>query len=191
MRRGISLILSTILCLTFLVGCGGGVDNSPKGVVTEYLEKVKTGDSSGLNTLLSVQLEEELGEDLTSDENVESDMDSEMADMLKEVQYKIMSENIEGDTAKVEVSINNYNFTNIFVGFLYNYMSEVINTSFSGEEFSDEDADKLANDILEKEFKEAKQETRVEILTLKKENDIWKIEQDEAFVKLMIGESTY
>ena len=193
MKKGLSLFLLGVFTVGLFVGCGSA--NSPKATLKAYFEEVKKGSNDELNDILVSTLEEDLGNENQDnpDEITEltNQLQEKMPSMLGEITYKISNESINGDIATVDVSINNYNYSDIFIGFLYNYMSEVLNQSFGQAEASEEELEKLVAEVFTKELDSAKQETRSGKITLKKNNDTWEIQQDDEFIKLMIGESSY
>ena len=99
---------------------------------------------------------------------------------LSKIDAKVLSEEISGDNATVEVEINGPNISNI--------MGEVIDESLA-DAFSGKETDEyyISQIFLEK-VESSKSETRSGKVNLIKEGNEWKVKSDDEIVNLILGE---
>lgn len=184
MRKKLAILIITILSLgTILVGCKS---ESPTDVVNIYFEQLKKGDSEQANEFIEStisQTEEETSDD---SDNVEDETDEVMEEALKlylsKIDAKVLSEEIDGDNASVEVEINGPNFSNMMM----EVIQESLADAFSGKEV---DEDHMSRSFLEK-VKSSKNEVRTGKVNLTKEDKNWKIKSDDNIVNLMLGKAS-
>lgn len=192
MRRILSSIMVIIIATTSLIGCGA--DSSPKATVKAYFEEVKLGENGDTKKLILSTLEKEVNpngkDEILEEDSFSVEAEKDMNDILSKIEYKIGEEKIEGDKATVSVSLNNVNFSNLFMQFLNKYMTEVLNIAFEGKEMSEEELTKLSNDLLIELMNDSEQETRTGEISLVKVDGKWQIDNNEALTELMLGKLT-
>ncbi len=105
--KQLSVVLVLIIT-TALVGCNA---NTPSDVVSEYFDKVKKGDTSAKELFAVV---EESGQEVLDEDGVSKEVTDKLIKKMKKLTYKINSEEINGDTAKVNVTVNSMNFGEVF-----------------------------------------------------------------------------
>ena len=125
MRKKLAILIITILSLgMILVGCKS---KTPTEVVNAYFTELKNGDSEQAAEFIESNTSQ-------TDEADESDkvMEEALKLYLSKIDAKVLSEEISGDNATVEVEINGPNFSII--------MGEVIDKSLA-DAFSGVDTD--------------------------------------------------
>lgn len=192
MKRILSTIMVAMLAITSLVGCGSS--DSPTGIVKAYFEEVKLGENGDTKKLILSTLEKEVNpngqDEILEEDSFSAEAEKAMNDILSKIEYKIGEEKIDGDKATVSVSLNNVNFSNLFMQFLNKYMTEVLNIAFEGKEMSEEELTKLSNDLLIELMNDSEQETRTGEISLVKVDGKWQIDNNEALTELMLGKLT-
>lgn len=192
MRKILSAIIVVMVATTSLIGCGS--NNSPKATVKAYFEEIKLGDNGDTKKLILSTLEEEVNpngkDEILEEDSFSNEAENAMNNVLSKIEYKIGEEQIDGDKATVNVSLNNVNFSNLFMQFLNKYMTEILNTSFEGKEMSDEELTKLSNDILIELMNTSEQETRNGDISLIKVDGEWQIDMNDTLKELMLGKLT-
>lgn len=179
-RRMLSLIV--LLCL--IGGLYGCTKQSPSDAVKTYLEQVKKADKEELTTLFSQSLNENqiLMKDLNSFQSTEK-----LLDLMKTMTYTINSEEIQGESAKVNATVNGPDLAPI----VREVIQKVFTNSFSvvvlGDESVQEEMNKLYDTLVLESLEKVKNTERSEELSLVKVNGQWEIKQDESLIKLLIN----
>ncbi|WP_297134562.1 hypothetical protein [Terrisporobacter sp.] len=184
MRKKLAILIITILSLgTILVGCKR---ESPTDVVNIYFEQLKKGDTEQANEFIESTISQTEEETSDASDNVEEETDEVMEEALKlylsKIDAKVLSEEIDGDNASVEVEINGPNFSNMMM----EVIQESLADAFSGKEM---DEDYMSRSFLEK-VKSSKNEVRTGKVNLTKEDKNWKIKSDDNIVNLMLGKAS-
>lgn len=178
--KQLSVVLVLIIT-TALVGCNA---NTPSDVVSEYFDKVKKGDTSAKELFAVV---EESGQEVLDEDGVSKEVTDKLIKKMKKLTYKINSEEINGDTAKVNVTVNSMNFGEVFGKVFSESMNYFMGQAFSGVEMSDEDSENYMNDLLSKHLDEVSYSDKTDDITLSKIDGKWKIDESESLVKLVMG----
>ena len=178
MIKKLAILIITILSLSMmLVGCKS---ETPTDVVNAYFEQLKNGDSEQANEFIEsamFQEDEETSEGTT--EETDEVMDEALKLYLSKIDAKVLSEEIDGDNATVEVEINGPNFSNMMM----EVIGESLEYAFSVKEIDD---DYMSKSFLEK-VKSSKSETRTGQVNLTKEEKEWKIKSDDNILSLILG----
>ena len=173
MRKKLAILIITILSLgMILVGCKS---KTPTEVVNAYFTELKNGDSEQAAEFIESNTSQ-------TDEADETDkvMEEALKLYLSKIDAKVLSEEISGDNATVEVEINGPNFSII--------MGEVIDKSLA-DAFSGVDTDEyyISKVFLEK-VESSTSETRTGKVHLIKEGNEWEVKSDDEIVNLILGE---
>ena len=181
MRKKLVVLITIILSLSMmLVGCK---IESPTDVVNSYFTQLKNGDSEQANEFIenAISQSEEETSDQTKEETEETDeiMEEAFKLYLSKIDVKVLSEEVDGDNAAVEVEINGPNFSNMMM----EVIQEALADAFSGKEMDD---DYMSRSFLEK-VKSSKNEVRTGKVNLTKEDKQWKIKSDDDVTNLMLG----
>ncbi|KLE15974.1 DUF4878 domain-containing protein [Clostridium sp. C8] len=180
--KKLSLLLVMMLTTTLLYGCGGP---SPTDVVNEYFKKMQNGD-------MDVQKLFAMAEEGTKEENVESDSFSEdtqkkLLEKMKAITYKVNSETVDGDNAKVNVTVKGMDLNIVLAKVMQEAFSFILSQAFSGVEMSEEENNAYFDSLLNKYLDEITYSERTSDVLLTKVDKEWKIEESEALSKLLIG----
>ncbi|MGL4522130.1 MAG: DUF5067 domain-containing protein [Bacilli bacterium] len=166
-------IILVLSMFTFLfAGCG---TTSPTEVVDTYFKEISKGSNANLSNLLSSAVNQDEKEDqkLTSTEKESLELFS------KSFKGKVLSETIDGDIAKVKTEVSSISIGEV----LKEMLGEVFAAAFSGKELSDDEM----NELMLTKMKDKKATKRTGTITLKKANDTWKIEENDALSALLVG----
>lgn len=188
-RKYISILM--IVIMTFILG-GCGV-TTPRSVVEEYFESLVAGKEDEINNMVTDALNKSIfGDTSTTSEEVQGGMTEETKEILNEIvskmKYKVNSEKVESNSAKVNVTVTGGNISKAFMGYLGDlmtlaYTSTVLNST------PKEEYNILVNSILWEKFNTIEYDERTFDINLKKDGDKWNIETDATFYELLLGSS--
>lgn len=171
MIKKIKLVCMALCTIFILTGCAS---QSPSDVVNQYFKEIKEGTNADVSKYLMESIEEQTN----TVENTEED--NELIDVVfSKLDAKVLNENVDGDTATVEVELTGVNFGNIML----EVIQESIGNMFSGTESTEED---MTNLMLNK-AKNSELQTRTGKINLSKVDKKWQIETDEDVMTLMLG----
>lgn len=172
MKRKVSILMSLLLSLFLLVGCGGS--SSPTKVTEDYFKDVKAGtDSKVAQEMMKAQF---------SDETMSKEAVGAVVDMLKKLEVTPTGEKIDGDKATVNVNIKGVSFKTVLGSFLTNMMG----LALTGQ-VAEADMEKKTEEVLIKTMNEAPVEERTGVINLTKVDGEWKVTEDEAFQGIIFG----
>ena len=106
---------------------------------------------------------------------------------MKKLTYKINSEEINGDTAIVNVTVNSMDLGGVFAKVIQESFSYALAQAFSGMEISDEEGERYINDLTIKYLDEVSYSEKTDNILLSKVDGKWKIDENESLTKLVIG----
>ena len=106
---------------------------------------------------------------------------------MKRLTYKINSEEVNGDTAIVNVTVNSMDLGWVFAKVIQESFSYALAQAFSGMEISDEEGERYINDLTIKYLDEVSYSEKTDNILLNKVDDEWKIDENESLTKLVIG----
>lgn len=156
------LSLVTIVIIFFLIGCSG---SSPSQFSYEYIQSIKVNDlKEALNQKSNLKSSSEVQaiiKESLSNESGEQIIES----ILKQSDYIILSEDIKGDTASVNIRVRGANIVAAL-----------------------SDAKNYTIDDIEHKLKDANVEEREVKINLIKNSDKWEVVKDENVVRLLLGE---
>lgn len=163
------LIASVLLAfIVIMAGCSPKV--SPEDTVKDALAELKNNNIEKFKNYI-----------LDADDFDDEDIDNSLALLVKNLEVEINSSTIDGDSATVNASITNTNFSIVMEEFLTQAMSFAMENAFSEDPVSEDEmeamAEELLLEILERDDIETVT-TEVDI-SLEKEDGVWKIEYDE------------
>ena len=189
------LSVAIALCMAFaftLCGCGGP---TPTETADTFLTAVKAGDAE---TIKTVYEDGEFNILATWDDG-ESD-DDELVDdsyfeetllpKIRDFDYELSNEKIDGDKATVDVKITTYDIGTAFSSFMSEYFAQALTLAFS--DTSDEKIEKIGETIFRTKMNELTEKTYSETVTLDlvKKADNWKvctIDEDSDFLNAICG----
>ncbi|MCI6691404.1 MAG: DUF5105 domain-containing protein [Clostridium sp.] len=189
--KKLAVILIFVLSTVSLYGCGG---SSPTDVVNEYFKKVKSGDSDikNLFTMVKEDVKEE-NEEALDNESFSEETQNKLLEKMKEITYTVNTETIDGDNAKVNVTVKGMDFNIVLGKAMQEAFSYLFTQAFSGIEMTDEQSDAYFNELISKYLDEVTYSERTEDVELTKVDKEWKIKEGSAISKLLLGidESTF
>lgn len=189
--KKLAVILIFLLSTVSLYGCGG---NSPTDVVNEYFKKVKSGDSDIQNLFTMVEEDaKQENEEALDNESFSEETQNKLLEKMKEITYTVNSETIDGDNAKVNVTVKGMDFNIVLGKAMQEAFSYLFTQAFSGIEMTDEQSDAYFNELINKHLDEVTYSERTEDVELTKVDKDWKIKEGSAISKLLLGidESTF
>lgn len=187
--KKLALVLVLMLSTVSLYGCGKA---TPTDVVNEYFQKVQKGDTDLEKLIVRVEEEKETEENIESD-NFSEETQNKLLEKVKGITYKVNSETIDGDSAKVNVTVKGMDLNIVFGKVIQEAFSFALTQAFSGIEMSDEESDAYFDSLLNKYLDEVTYSERTLDVNLTKVDNEWKIQEDDVLSKLILGidESTF
>lgn len=168
-----------------LISCGS---ESASDVVKTYLEEVKKGENGEVDKLFADMVEEtEEASNDTADAEESQAVNDAMSNVMKKLDYKINSESVEGDIAKVNVTITGANLSQALVSYMQEAMGKMLELAFSGTEISDEESNKIVEEVLVEKLNTAEVQERTNDITLNKVDGNWVIQGDDSLTTLLLG----
>ena len=180
--KKIVAVFITVILTVSLTGCG---TKSPTKVVSESLDAIKSGN----NKAFSDTLNEDISGEKNSDNSTEKYNESieKMAESIKNITYKINSETIDGDTAKVNVTVTGPDLADVLSKFMQKAFEDAFSQAFSGKKLSEEETDAKYDKILSELLEDVKNTDRTMDVELTKENNEWKIKDENDLIKLVVN----
>lgn len=183
--KGVKKLLSvfvTFMIAVTITGCGG---KSPTEIVSEKLDSVKLLDSSEFSQIFG----ETISKDESDKDSNESFSEStkKMKEFIKNITYKVNSETIEGDTAKVNVTLNGPDISEALNQFIDKAFAEAFSQAFSEQTLSDEEANAKYDKMFAEILNGMKNTDRTMDIELIKENNEWKVKNENDLIKLVIN----
>ncbi|NFO55931.1 DUF4878 domain-containing protein [Clostridium botulinum] len=181
-------ILPIIVLFALIIGIYGCGTQSPTNVVKSYLEEVKKGENSDFTNLLNDKLDktEDKGEP-TKDDQYSNETTKQLIATMNKITYTVKSEKIDGDSAVVNIDINGPDISKVMSEFMQKAFSTALAQSFSGNEISKEEQNKLFEDILTESIKNTTYVDRTGDISLTKIDGKWKVNNDDSLSTLLIG----
>lgn len=191
--KRIALILAMMLSTVLLYGCGG---KTPTAVVNEYFEKIKSGDTDVQQLFSMVEEETENAEENegnSQEDNFSEEVQNKLLEKLKEITYTVNSETIDGDNAKVNVTVKGMDLNIVIGKVMQEAFSFALTQAFSGTEMTEEENDAYFNNLFSKYLDEVTYSERTLDIELTKVDKEWKIKETDTISKLLLGidESTF
>lgn len=177
--RKLKKICSIITMLILVVGiCGCG--KSPSKVVSDYLDKVKTGENSSFSEMLNKSVKEESKKE-------DNESEKKVMESIKKVTYKINSETIDGNNAKVNVTVNGPDLAAVLAEYMKTALSDAFSEAFSGNSMSEEETNKHFEEILSKCMDNVKYTERTGDIELTKSDNGWELKDTNQLLKLIVN----
>ena len=188
--KKLSVILILMVSIVVLYGCKA---STPTDTTNKYFEKVKNGDADVQKLFaLSEESDKKANDSLKAD-TFSEDAQKKLLDKLKGITYKVNSESIEGETAKVNVTVKGMDLNVVLGKVMQEAFTYILTQSFSGVQMSDADNDAYFNSLLIKHLDEVTYSERTADIELTKVDKEWKIKESSELSKLLVGidESTF
>ena len=193
----LTILTISLFALVLLAGCGGNkapAEGSPSAAADAFLQGIQTGDEEAINAVYApgdfalnenLQTAEELLGNYEGGDKLLEDLQTK----LREFEYTLGEEEVDGDRAIVKVKITTYDFSGAVNDFLTDFVIESSTLKLKGStdeignaavSLFQEQLDKLT----EKEFE---RETE---LALTNTDGVWKVDeldQDSEFLNALTG----
>lgn len=182
---GLILIIST----TMLYGCWF---ETPRVNTGSYFRDVKKGRTDVQK--LFAMVEEESKQNIKQDFNGNSfseETQNKLLKKLKGIDYKVESENIDGDRARVRANIKGMDF-NIIVGkAMEETFSYIHEKSLSGVQMSEKEKNAYFDNLVNKYLDQVTYSDRVSYIDVEKVDKDWIVKESASISKLLLGIDEY
>lgn len=182
MRKILVILLSAVMILT-LCSCGGA---SPTNTAENFLNAVKAGDAEAI---AEVYVDSDFDILNAASDSDEEDAASETSDSLtmvyeeqllpklQDFDFEISNEQIDGDSATVEVKFTTYKIGEAFSEFFGEYLTQAFALVFSDP--SDEQMDEIAGSIMSEKVGALTEKSFEKTATMKlvKKDNQWLVEK--------------
>lgn len=176
MKKKFSMFITLIFSMFLLTGCLSAI--TPEEVVKNHFKDIS-------NELSNDTTKSMLSELVSSkNDNVNEELANALVDALSKIQVTTTGEEINGDTAKVNVSVKGINLQTVISSYITRCMTE----SSSVKDSSEEEVTKFAQNLLIDELNKATLEERTGVINLTKDSDNnWVISQDDDYTTALMG----
>lgn len=184
MNKKLLVITIVMAMLAALSACGPKIP-TPTETADTFLTAVKAQDNETLATVYAGGELDLLEEAAEADESQTADEDSgltavyeeQMVPKMLDFDYEISNEQIDGDSATVDVKVTTYNIGDAFTAFFSDYLSQALILAFS--DASEEELDSLATTILSGKLADLteKKFEKTATLSLSMNDDKWVVDE--------------
>lgn len=191
--RNFKMTFCIFLILIFMMGILGCISNNkPSNIVKNYLEEVKNGENEKFLRLLNENIEKDNKNSATNKSNFHESQEK-MLTSIKKLTYKINLEDINKNSAIVNVTIKAPDIAIAIGQFFKKAIGMALSDEFSKKNTSNEENQKIFDNILSKCLDDVKLEERTKDIHLEKIDGNWKIKDGNEMLKLItnIDESVF
>jgi len=175
-KKRFSILITLIFSMFLLTGCLSA--STPEEVVKNHFKDISTELSNDTTKNMLSELVS------SKNDNVNEDLANALVDSLSKIQVTTTGEEINGDTAKVNVSVKGVNLQTVISSYITRCMAE----SSSVKDASEEEVTKFAQNLLIDELNKATLEDRTGVINLTKDSDNnWVISQDDDYTTALMG----
>lgn len=175
MKKRFSILITLIFSMFLLTGCLSA--STPEEVVKNHFKDISTELSNDTTKNMLSELVS------SKNDNVNEDLANALVDSLSKIQVTTTGEEINGDTAKVNVSVKGVNLQTVISSYITRCMAE----SSSVKDASEEEVTKFAQNLLIDELNKATLEDRTGVINLTKDSDNnWVISQDDDYTTALM-----
>lgn len=170
----ITIALSVFGC--FACGCS---QQTPSDVTSGLLSAMQNGDSEKISKYCNnINIDYphiDKNNNLTKEQQ---DSVDNFANKVRDFDYKVVSETVDGDSAIVDVEINTYNFGDMFKEVISEYISQAFGYAFTGNA-TEEKLTELIVDIFDKKMEGMTEKNYNKTITfaLTKSDNVWKVNE--------------
>lgn len=176
MKKRFSILITLIFSMFLLTGCLSA--STPEEVVKNHFKDISTELSNDTTKNMLSELVS------SKNDNVNEDLANALVDSLSKIQVTTTGKEINGDTAKVNVSVKGVNLQTVISSYITRCMAE----SSSVKDASEEEVTKFAQNLLIDELNKATLEDRTGVINLTKDSDNnWVISQDDDYTTALMG----
>lgn len=198
-KKSLFAVVAAFAMGVLLVGCiGGPAPGSPTQVATDFLKAVKANDTTTMAKYYDGDVDEELDlawleETINESDELTPEMRASakaLYDKIRDFDFKVSNEKIEGDKAHVDVEIKTYNFGTFFKDVFSDFVGKALTMALSGGDVSEAQFEAELAKVIDNNMNALKDKsfTTTVPLYLTKTSDGWKIEElDDSFVDAVMG----
>ena len=180
----IKKVIVTLVTSMLTIGLVGCSSVSPSDTVENYLKNLKNGKYEDIKALLNENLNTE---ELNKNEEGSEEINSKLEELIKGMTYSINSEEINGDSATVNVKVNAPDIATVIGKYMQESFTMAFSQAFSGSQLSDSEQQDMYNEVLLKYLNETTYTDRTQDIKLTKKDGEWKIVEDNSLVKLILN----
>lgn len=176
--------LLLIVIATVFIGCTNKTDECIK----DYFTKVQDGKVS-MEHLVEKPMEDKVIDKIESDKFSKQYIDkiySEFNDNLKNVNYRINSENVSGNEATVNITVIGEDLSKNFENVVTQTVKYVVQQAYLDNKMSQEEVNKYMSNLIS-EIGQATSSERTSDITLEKVNGKWQVKNDSSLTELITG----
>ena len=163
-KRIICIFVMAIVIGSIMCSCGVAKNNGPTASVETYIQAFKDNNTEAMDGVYSGDVE-----DATTNNNQESELEKFLDERIRNFEYECSNEQINGDTATVDVSITTYDWGEAYKEAIDDYLSQI----YAGS--TDVDAEKLVVEKLSK--LETLDYVKTVSVKLSKSDGIWMVDE--------------
>lgn len=185
--KAASILLRTamVTSLSFMLVSYGV--KTPSKAISNYFDEVKKGDKN--SDLLKIKSDTAIVQMGESQEEMSDAVKKLLLQSLKQINYTINSENIDGERAIVNVTVKGPNITNGMVSTIEESFKMILEKSNINSAMSEEEGKKIVDDIMIEKFKKLEIDERTSDVMLFKNENRWIVEDNEDLCNLILGKS--
>ena len=180
--KNIKNLISVVLMLILVGGLVGCSTQSPSDVVENCLENIKKGQMEEIDNLLSENTNE-----ADKSEELSDEVDTKLMNSIKKITYKVNSEQVDGDSATVNVTVNGPDIATVIGKYMQEAFSMVFSQSFSGQSLTEEKEQEMYNEVLSKYLDEVSYTDRTQDIKLVKKDGQWEITEKNTLATLVLN----
>lgn len=176
MKKFLVAFIAALMSVSVLVGCSK--TPSPTQVTETFLGTIKSQD---IDAMTKVYLGETSGFNLDSkvknsdSTSLNEDAQAALLNKIKDFDYSVSNEKIDGDKATVDVHITSYALDQTFAAWVQEYFAWAMGQALSGA--SQEEITAGASDMFVQKVNESQKSHEEDVtLTLTKKNGEWKLD---------------
>lgn len=177
-------LMSLIMILVLILGLYGCGNKTPSNVVDETLDSIKSGKNKVFSQVINGKVGDS-GKNSDTEQGYSKSM-SKFMDSIKKITYKVNSETIDNDTAKVNVTLNGPDFEAV----LSQFMDKASTDALSGNAINNEETDTKYDEMLSEALNNAEPCERTMDIELIKDDKGWKIKNENDLLKLVANIDT-
>lgn len=187
MRKLRMVAVFLLICIP-IMGFFGCTKSSPTATTKEYLEEIKKGENGDFTSLLNKTLDKSANKTENKTAATKEDESSKkLSDCMKKLTYTIISEKIDGNNATVNVKVNGPDVGGAMIDYMQKGITLAFSSAFSGKEMTQEENDKLYQNLFLETLNNMKYTDRTGNISLTKVDNKWKINADDSLTKLLLN----
>ncbi|GAA0742484.1 hypothetical protein [Clostridium oceanicum] len=182
--KKIKILVPFLLVLIFTMGLYGCGAKTPTDTVKNYLDEVKKGENGDFSNLVNKTLDKNKKD---KDKKAEDPTTKKIGEAIKKLTYTINSENVDGDTAKVNVKVKGPDIATVLGESMKKGINMAFSEAFSGKKPTEAEQKKMYEKIFIESMDKVKYTDRTGDISLTKVEGKWKIKESDSLTKLLMN----